>query len=180
MLYEWLAALLSIYRSIKRFVPFQCKRFGFHRRFLTSSYRRNIMDHWFRRSVHRYWLVNLFFHEYFSFFYSLSPLSFWLYELHISTHFLKLMTRFQFIRFNRRLSFDTSSEIVLCALKLSDESISFESWLLCVTRAIWKICIFCVKRYLRCLYVRRFKDNLRNYLYMILCLLDTKARCLST
>lgn len=152
MLYEWLAALLSIYRSIKRIVPFQCKRFGFHRRFLTSSYRRNIMDHWFRRFVHRHRLVNLFFSRILFFLlFPFSPLSFWLYELHISTHFLKLMTRFQFIRFNRRLSFDTSNEIVLCALKLWGESISFESWLLCVTRAIWKICIFCVKRYFRCL-----------------------------
>lgn len=138
MLYEWLAALLSIYRSIKRFVPLQCKRFGFHRRFLTSSYRKNIMDHWFRRFVHRYRLVSLFFFftNFFLSFIPFPPLSFWLYELHISTHFLKLMTRFQFIRFNRRLSFDTSSEIVLCALKLSGESISFECWLLCVTRAI--------------------------------------------
>lgn len=152
MLYEWLAALLSIYRSIKRFVPFQCKCFGFHRRFLTSSYRRNIMDHWFCRFVHRHRLVNLFFslNIFLSFipFYSLFPPLFLIVR---ATHFLKLMTRFQFIRFNRRLSFDTSSEIVLCALKLWGESISFESWLLCVTRAIWKICIFCVKRYLRCL-----------------------------
>ena len=169
---------LSIHRSVKRFVLLNLDRAA-SCRFLMSPVSPKIVAGDYLAGfcsipIHARW-INFFFTIlfppvflcfFFKFIYLFLFFGYTSYTLS-RIHFLKLMARFRFIRFTR----NARDEVISRALKLSRESISFESCrVLCVSRRIWEIAGTWIERYLGICFYAKLWELLREIVYAQFCI----------